>query len=256
MKRSQHHRSDSLPKRPRKLSRVAAAAVAVAALAIVGCGGSSSSSSAPKPAVYGGAAAEGAVPAAGATAQSATSGATAQQNGTTKVIRPKGTVHAVNQPNANHTPPPKIIVGNPVRRPARGTGGSTYNDEHRSGKVSATPGFGPSNPCALVTRAQAQAFTHRPVAAPKLAPLGPTCVYHELGAHVQVTLAVEAAVFSTLKPHIQHLSRFTVGGRTAYCGVYGSPVTYVVLSANRLLSILAPCDVGSRFAGAAVPKLG
>ena len=165
-----------------------------------------------------------------------------------------GTAHSTGKPA-----PIKIVKGNPVRHPAKGTGGNAITDDTPSGKASAADsgvGGKANDPCSLVSRSQARTFAGRPVAAPKLAPLGPTCVYHELGANAQVTVAVESAVLSKLTAHMQKLTHSTIAGRHAYCGVYGSPVTSVPPSGPQVLSIVGPCDVGARFAAAALPKLG
>jgi hypothetical protein len=106
-----------------------------------------------------------------------------------------------------------------------------------------------------VTRAQAAAFVRGRVATPRLAPLGPTCVYRELDSKVDVTLAVQATRFEALKRRMHHLITFTVEGRNAYCGRFGVTATYVALSRGRVLTITAPCPVGRRLAAAALPHL-
>jgi hypothetical protein len=171
-------------------------------------------------------------------------------------------VRKVVQPKANeHYALPKITRTNAVQQPVAGTGGNTTNDDNPARKASgADSGGRPTtsgvpNPCVLVSGAQAQAFTGRAVAV-KEAPLGPTCIYQESGVKTPVTMAVQRLRFSALKPHIQKLSELTIGGRTAYRGVYGTAVTYVVLSGDRVLSISAPSAVGTKFAAAALPKLG
>lgn len=183
---------------------------------------------------------------------------TTARAGDTKVVSPAGKSEVVvrhDRHGAKHSAAPKIVRGNPVHRPAPGTGGNSVNDDRPAGKASAADSgtTGPKNPC-LVTRAQAQAFTGTRVAAPKLAPLGPTCVYTAKGGKV-VTVAIESTVFGKLKPHIQKRTHYTVGKYAAYCGVYGSPNTYVVLPQDRVLVVAAPCDVGRKFATAAVAKL-
>ena len=161
--------------------------------------------------------------------------------------------HASAPPHAGA--PPTIAHGNPVRRPAPGTGGKTINDDNPAGKASAADSgkIGPATPC-LVSRGQAESFTGTPVAQPKVAPLGPTCVYVAKGGKM-VTLAVEQTVFAKLKPHMHNLVHYTVRGTNAYCGTYGAPVTYVLLPRERALVVSAPCDVGKRFATAALTKL-
>jgi hypothetical protein len=147
-----------------------------------------------------------------------------------------------------------------VQQPVEGTGGNSANDDNPSGKASAADtgnhptGTTGANPCVLVSAAQAAAFTGKAVAV-KEAPLGPTCIYQASGAREPITLAVERVNLSTLKRHIRKLTTLTIGGRLAYCGVYGTAITYVSLPGHRVLSVTGPCAVGKQFATAAVPKL-
>ncbi len=234
-------------------------AVAACVLAIAGCGGSASpaghSSSAPAsaPIVSADGVAAGAAQATGGAGQGSASShgsAPAPSVVSTRTVTPG---HTAQRPHAGAAP--KITHGNPVHRPAPGTGGDAINDEHPSGKASAADSgkLGPANPC-LVSRAQAETFTGTTVAAPKVAPLGPTCVYVAHGGKM-VTLAVEQTVFSKLRPHVHKLSGYTIRGSRAYCGIYGSPNTYVLLPRDRVLVVSAPCDVGKRFATAALARL-
>ena len=265
MKRSPHQAAASAdrptPTRPRRSSPLSAAAAAGAVslvlVAIAGCGSSSPAA----PGASGGGHAAGPAATANVTPKSVLSvGASPQGEIATATINRRSGLSRARSRVAHGALPIKIIVGNPVHRPAPGTGGHAASDVRPAGKASAADAGagakGQANPCTLVTQSQARAYTGRPVGAPRLAPLGPTCVYHELGANAEVTVTVESAVFSKLRPHIRKLSRFTIADRPAYCGVYGSPVTYVLLSAPQVLSILAPCDVGAKFAAAALPKLG
>ena len=53
-----------------------------------------------------------------------------------------------------------------------------------------------SNPCTLVSRAEAQAILGRPIDTPVDAPLGPTCIYQLVGTRNLVTLTAESIDFS------------------------------------------------------------
>jgi hypothetical protein len=183
-----------------------------------------------------------------------------------KTARRSAATKGARQPSAarkarRRSAAPQITRGNPIQRPAAGTGGDVANDDNPAAKGSRADS-GPSmsktpNPCALVSQAQVQTFTGKRLAAPKEAPLGPTCIYQESGAHAAtVTVVVESLVFSQLKPHVKKLAQSRIGGQTAYCGVYGATTTFVPLSRKRVLSITAPCPVGAKFAAAALPKLG
>jgi hypothetical protein len=113
------------------------------------------------------------------------------------------------------------------------------------------------NPCTLVSRTQAQAILGKPVGQPLDAPQGPTCIYKAQGAKSFVTLAVEAAHFSTLKPQAQLRDRILVpvAGHTAYCGVAGAPTMIVPLTAGRYLTVTAPCPLAASFAAEALSHI-
>jgi hypothetical protein len=157
--------------------------------------------------------------------------------------------------------PPKITTTHTVQRPFKGTGGNVANDDNPTGRASrADSGRKPStsgvpNPCTLVSQRQAQSITGRAVSVTE-APLGPTCIYQENGVKASVTLSVQRLRFSSLKPSIKHLSKYTIRGNAAYCGVYGSPNLYVPLGNNRLLNVTAPCAVARKFAADALGRLG
>ncbi len=170
------------------------------------------------------------------------------------------TVASVSSTTTTRSVTPKTTPTTVVQKPAAGTGGNTANDDNPGGKASrADAGGRPTvaglpNPCALVSTAQAGSITGHAITAHE-APLGPTCIYE--GTGTAVTMAVERVRVTSLTRRIQKLVRQSVGGHTVYCGHYGSPITYAVLSGqDRVLSITAPCAVGTRFAAAALAKLG
>lgn len=230
-----------------------AGALSVAVLLIAGCGsesGTSDGSGSP-------------VAAAGSKPVADTSGvATVAKFGRPKTVvgaRSHRKVAATNrgEPYA----PPRITTGRHVQRPARGTGGSAINDDNPSARGSRADSGRPTtagvpNPCLLVSRARAQAITTRAVTVTE-APLGPTCIYSEAGAKRGTTLGIEVARFTALTAHIKGASKFTVQGRPAVCASYGGgAVTYVGLPGTRVLNVSAPCEVGGKFAAAALAKLG
>jgi hypothetical protein len=150
----------------------------------------------------------------------------------------------------------KVSTGVVVHRPLHGTGGSEINDDN-PGKadVGNNPAAGEENPCRLVSQAQAQAILGKPVAAPQEAPLGPTCIYQPQGEKTFVTLTIEGVKLVQLKPHIRHLTRLELDGRSGYCGIYGQSTTFVQLTNGKVLDITAPCNIGRLFAARALPRL-
>lgn len=201
--------------------------LSAAALLIAACGGSSSTRSATTPIVH--------------------SAATTSQSATASKSIPYADTKAGRD---------VVSTGVVTHRPLNGTGGGEINDDNPgradTGGHSAT---GRSDPCTLVSRAQAQAIVGKPIGAPVDAPLGPTCIYQPAGAKSFITVAVESIDFSTIKPLIHNRTQSTIDGRAAYCGTYGQPTTFVPLSNGRTLDIAAPCSVGVRFAAEALPRL-
>ncbi len=143
-----------------------------------------------------------------------------------------------------------------VHRPWPGTGGGQTNDDNPGrADVSGHSATSQSDPCTLVSRADAQAILDRPIDTPVDAPLGPTCIYQSAGARSLVTVTVEAIDFANIEPHIRSRKQSEVGGRTAYCGTYGQSSVFVPLAGGRVLTITAPCAIGVRFAAEAMPRV-
>jgi hypothetical protein len=163
-----------------------------------------------------------------------------------------------------------VSSGAVTRRAIPGTGGSATNEESPGKVGEAVNGKSPgrvdsgqggagaqTNPCRLVSKAQAQAILGRPIADPQEASLGPTCIYEPLGSKRFTTLTVESIDFAKLRGEIRNLKRVGLGGRAAaYCGDFGEPTTFVPLAHGRVLNVTAPCAVGVRFAARALPRLG
>jgi hypothetical protein len=220
------HRREIGSCRRRKLGRWlpgAALFAGTAALLVAGCGGSSSTDAATHAQVAG-------------VARNVSGGL---------AHRVAGQIHA--------DPVHKGLV---VQRPTRGTGGSEINDDN-PGRADSGNGSQPGqlNPCTLVSKAQAQAIIGHQIEAPQEAPLGPTCIYQPVGAKSFVTITLEAIDFAKLEPELRDRKQLDVGGHAAYCGDYGQPTTFVPMGRGRVLSITAPCSVGARFAGEAVPRV-
>lgn len=151
-----------------------------------------------------------------------------------------------------------------THRPLHGTGGSEINDDnpgsadapHGSGKTDVRPAAGRTNPCTLVSRAQAQAIVGEPIASMQEAPLGPTCIYQPAGSKSFVTLAIEPINLPKVLAHVRGYSEAHIKGHTADCGVYGQPTTFVALPRAGVLTITGPCAIGAKFAATALPRLG
>jgi hypothetical protein len=154
------------------------------------------------------------------------------------------------------TPRDIVSTGTIAQRPLRGTGGSEANDENRSRTESANGTAAGPNPCALVSKAQAQTIVGGPIATPQEAPLGPTCIYQARGGKETITVAVESLEFAKIRSKIHGTMRATMGGHTAYCGDYGRPTTFVPLTQGKVLNVSAPCAIGTRFAEQALRRLG
>jgi hypothetical protein len=152
-----------------------------------------------------------------------------------------------------------VTSGTVTHRPKEDTGGSEVNDDNPasadsgdSADTADSPDTADSSPCALVSRAEAQAILGKPIDKPQEAPLGPTCIYQSAGGATRdvVTLAIESISPRTLKA--QQRGRFNLVGHTAYCGLYGQTTTFVPLPGGSVLTVAAPCPVGKLFAAAAL----
>jgi hypothetical protein len=113
------------------------------------------------------------------------------------------------------------------------------------------------NPCALVSRSEAQAIVKGPVATPVDAPQGPTCLYRRKDGKGLITLAVQATNFSKVQPQSTLRDRVsvTVHGHTAYCGLAGVPTLIVPLANGRFLTVSAPCPIAASFAAKALARI-
>jgi hypothetical protein len=110
-------------------------------------------------------------------------------------------------------------------------------------------------PCALVTRAQAQALIGAPILQPLQALQGPTCIYRSRSGTRFVTLAVQTADIRALRSRLRHPRRIAIASRTGYCGTLGHPMLVVGLSSGRVLGVAAPCSLAARFAARALRRL-
>lgn len=140
--------------------------------------------------------------------------------------------------------------------PLHGTGGGELNDDNPGNADAGAHASGSEDPCTLVTRSEGQAILGGSVSAPSEAPQGPTCIYQRVGSKSLVTLAYQSIDLARIKAQIHGAKRFEIDHRTAFCGVYGQPTTFVALTSGRALSITAPCAVGRRFAAVALTRLG
>lgn len=149
-----------------------------------------------------------------------------------------------------------VSSGTIVQRPAKGTGGAAINDDNPG---SADTGAGTASdrlhPCALISKAQAQAIIGTPIASAEEAPLGPTCIYQPRGAGALVTVAVETIDLAALRRGMRKPVRTVVAGHTVYCADNGQTTSYSPIHGGRVLDITAPCPVGSRLAALALRKL-
>ncbi|MEY2516198.1 MAG: hypothetical protein QOJ89_3556, partial [bacterium] len=112
-----------------------------------------------------------------------------------------------------------------------------------------------ARPCSLVTKSQARAILGTEIVEPLQAPQGPTCIYRSRSGRQFVTLAVQTVSFGRLAAQLRRARSVRVAGSTGSCGTYGRPVLYVPLARGRVLSVTASCDVATRFAAKAVPRL-
>jgi hypothetical protein len=177
-----------------------------------------------------------------------------------------GAQNAANQPSiavtkAAHDPVTNGVV---THHAFPGTGGGEVNDDNPAGNPADVPSAadtsvrrapGPRDPCTLVSTAEARSILGKPISTPIDAPLGPTCIYRPVGTNNLITLTVGSIEFAKVRARIHNPIQRDIGGRTAYCGEYGQPTTFVPLARVGTLTITAPCGIGFHFATEAVPRL-
>ena len=112
-----------------------------------------------------------------------------------------------------------------------------------------------ANPCALVTKAQAQAILRARLLDPVVAPQGPTCIFRDRTGQSFATISLQPVPVDRLRGQTHRLKTVVVADRTAYCGVNGAPVLYLPLAGGRTLSVTAQCEIAKRLARHAVPRL-
>jgi hypothetical protein len=111
------------------------------------------------------------------------------------------------------------------------------------------------NPCALVTKAQAQTILGGRLMDPVSLPQGPTCIYRNRTSGRYATISVQARSFAQLRRQLKHVKRVDVADRPAYCGVHGRPMLYLSLGGGKVLSIAAQCEPAVRLARRAGARL-
>jgi hypothetical protein len=116
-----------------------------------------------------------------------------------------------------------------------------------------TPG---TDPCKLVTKAEAGAILGKQIAKMISAPQGPTCIYQPSGGKATITLAVDSTNIAAARKGGKTLSQSKVQGHTALCVDYGSVKMLVPLTGGRVLNVTAPCQLAAGFAAKALQRVG
>ena len=98
---------------------------------------------------------------------------------------------------------------------------------------------------------------HEQIGEPVDAPQGPTCIYEQLHAKRQITIAVESTPFSKVKPQAQLQDRISleIAGHAAYCGTSGEQTLIVPLPDDRFLAVAAPCPIAASLATTALSRI-
>jgi uncharacterized protein DUF3558 len=110
-------------------------------------------------------------------------------------------------------------------------------------------------PCNLVTKREASAIMGVSLQDPIEAPQGPTCIYQGRGGDGFTSVAVQSVDFDRLLRQVRRAEEVQVGGRTAYCGMFGQPTLVMRLAEQRVLTISAQCSVAKEFAAKAIRQL-
>jgi hypothetical protein len=164
--------------------------------------------------------------------------------------RPKAPPGAPQNPVAAITPEPQGMTGETKGNPAT-PGYQRLLDNQR--KAPAEPKQ--ANPCALVTKAQAQTILGGKLMDPVSLPQGPTCIYRNRSNGRYATISVQAQNFAVLRKQLKRAQRVDVADRRAYCGVHGRPMLYLPLGGGKVLTIAAQCETAVRLARRAGAQL-
>jgi hypothetical protein len=124
--------------------------------------------------------------------------------------------------------------------------------KHEANEVKPT-GAGAINPCKLVSRSQAVSILGGKMAAPQLAPLGPTCIYSSRAPRRYVTVAVTNMRLPQVSRRVVNVA--LRGGHRAVCVSAGTQRLLVALTTGRVLSVGGPCPIAAKFALEALPRL-
>jgi hypothetical protein len=160
---------------------------------------------------------------------------------------------------ARPAPNSTSVGANRKDQPAHHKGGAKVQEGQTNSLLSGDdhnpPGASGSNPCKLVSVAQARTILGGTVIGSSEAPLGPTCVYKLSHSKSSITVAVEQANLSQVATHMVKRQQTTVRGRHGYCGKLGAPMLYVNLGRGQILHVVAPCGVARQFAAVALDRL-
>jgi hypothetical protein len=111
------------------------------------------------------------------------------------------------------------------------------------------------NPCTLVDKREAASALGIVLQPPRVAPLGPTCIYSSKSGKVAATLALEAVSITQLRSQMSKVQTSSVGNHQLYCGSIGQPVLASEVSAGIVLQISAPCGPAEKMAADAFSHL-
>ena len=148
------------------------------------------------------------------------------------------------------TPDPEGMTGETAGNPAK-LGYSKLLENQRKEDTQTKQG----NPCALVTKRQAQVILGGRLLDPVSLPQGPTCVYRSRSSRRYATISVQTGDFRALRRKLRRAERFDVADRSAYCGTHGRPMLYLPVGQGRVLSVAAQCDTAVRLARRAGARL-
>jgi hypothetical protein len=164
--------------------------------------------------------------------------------------QPKAAPGTPQNPLAAVTPDAQGMTGEAGGNPAKPDYQRLLDDQREAPRQP-----GQANPCALVTKAQAQRILGGRLMDPVSLPQGPTCIYRNRSSARYATISVQAREFSLLRRQLKRARRVDVADRPAYCGVHGRPMLYLSLGGGKVLSVAAQCDPAVRLARRAGAQL-
>jgi hypothetical protein len=107
----------------------------------------------------------------------------------------------------------------------------------------------------LVSKGNAEAALGFSLQKPKVAPLGPTCLYSSASGAIAATVAIENTPLQSLRAMMKNPEVSSAHGHQLICGMLGQTTLITQLSSGSVLVIATPCAPAQKMAAEALASL-